>query len=184
MLPRSDVVGAVFFGGPLRAAATACALRSARREVTGGELPQAGGGNHRGVVGRQVRARQEHRQPGALAAARARWPQKRSSPRRRRRCQPPARCATSPRQTCARPACRRPSPESSPRDQRTSCVGQALDAERGLPLAHVTQHRRLQSAEAEVEAIFARRRVAIGMRQPGRRQRDRVRVASVRPADR
>jgi hypothetical protein len=46
----------------------------------------------------------------------------------------------------------------------------------------VPQHGGLQAAEAEIETVLAARRVAIRMREPGRRKADCVLVALLREA--
>ena len=56
-------------------------------------------------------------------------------------------------------------------------VGQPLQAEGRLAGAHVTEHRRLHAAEAEVEPAVPLRRVAVAVREACRRQVDRRVVA-------
>ena len=51
-------------------------------------------------------------------------------------------------------------------------LGQAVRVG-GLTIANVAQHGGLQTAEAEIEIAFELRGIAIRVRQPGRRQRNR-----------
>ena len=101
-------------------------------------------------------------------SAGAAWPAPRAAgaswPTRRRRCRSRGRRASARRQTSGRSACRPRAAGSWRRGRRSRPPATAR--RRAPPAApHVAQHRRLEAAEAEVEAAVALGRVAIGIGQ-------------------
>ncbi len=83
------------------------------------------------------------------------------------------------RRTGARPRTRDRQASSTPRAESwrrypRSAASVMRSGARLLALANDAQHRGLETAEAEVEIAFQVRRVAIGVRQPRARQRERL----------
>ena len=136
------------------------------------ERPEAGGGDHRGVVGRQRQAREKCRHFALFAALLHVGAQ--TAVRRHAAGHADALRAVAPRR-------REQALHERVYDDALKArggVGDVLVRERPLVRPHLTEHRGLQAAEAEIEIALQLRRVAVGVREAGGGQRDRAIVAA------